>query len=123
MILDGLWCAFAAVHMGAGTEKYLAPYNLTRQAQDEAAAQSHERAAAAIKDGRFADEIVAVSVPQRKGDPVVIDTDEGVRPGTTTESLGKLRPAFDGDGTITAGNASQISDAGAAVAGTSRATA
>ncbi len=76
---------------------------------------SHERAAAAIKDGRFADEIVPVSVPQRKGDPIVVDTDEGVRPGTTVESLGELRPAFAKDGTITAGNASQISDGGAAV--------
>ena len=68
-----------------------------------------------MKEGRFADEIVAVEVPQRRGDPVIIDTDEGVRPGTTTETLGKLRPAFDADGTITAGNASQISDGGAAV--------
>jgi acetyl-CoA C-acetyltransferase len=79
------------------------------------AAASHERAAAAIKEGRFVDEIVPVSVPQRKGDPIVIDTDEGVRPGTTPETLGKLKPAFSKDGTITAGNASQISDGGAAV--------
>ena len=123
MILDGLWCAFDGVHMGAGTEKYLAPYNLTRQAQDEAAAQSHERAAAAIKDGRFADEITPVSVPQRKGDPIVIDSDEGVRPGTTAESLGGLRPAFAKEGTITAGNASQISDGGAALIVMSKAAA
>jgi acetyl-CoA C-acetyltransferase len=123
MIQDGLWCAFDAVHMGAGTEKYLAPYNLTRQAQDEVAAQSHERAAAAIKDGRFADEITPVSVPQRKGDPIVIDSDEGVRPGTTAESLGGLRPAFAKDGTITAGNASQISDGGAALIVMSKAAA
>ncbi len=92
-------------------------------AQDGFAALSHERAAAAIKDGRFADEIVTVSVPQRKGDPIMIDTDEGVRPGTTAESLGALKPAFDKDGTITAGNASQISDGGAAVIVTSRAKA
>ena len=83
--------------------------------QDEFAAKSHERAASAQKEGRFADEITAVSIPQRKGDPVVVDTDEGVRPGTTTESLGGLRPAFSKDGTITAGNASQISDGAAAV--------
>jgi acetyl-CoA C-acetyltransferase len=122
MINDGLWCAFDAVHMGSGTEKYLAG-SISRQAQDEAAAQSHERAAAAIKDGRFADEIVPVSVPQRKGDPIVIDSDEGVRPGTTAESLGGLRPAFAKDGTITAGNASQISDGGAAMIVMSKAAA
>jgi acetyl-CoA C-acetyltransferase len=123
MIQDGLWCAFDAVHMGAGTEKYLADYNISRQAQDEVAAASHERAAAAIKDGRFADEITPVSVPQRKGDPIVIDSDEGVRPGTTAESLGGLRPAFAKDGTITAGNASQISDGGAALIVMSKAAA
>ena len=123
MIQDGLWCAFDAVHMGAGTEKYLANYDISRQAQDEVAAASHERAAAAIKDGRFADEITPVSVPQRKGDPIVIDSDEGVRPGTTAESLGGLRPAFAKDGTITAGNASQISDGGAALIVMSKAAA
>ena len=82
---------------------------------DEVAAASHERAANAIKEGRFADEIVPVSIPQRKGDPIVVEHDEGVRPGTTVESLGTLRPAFDEDGTLTAGNASQISDGGSAV--------
>ena len=96
---------------------------LTRQSQDELAAKSHERAAAAQKEGRFTDEIAPVSIPQRKGDPVVIDTDEGVRPGTSTESLGGLKPAFSKDGTITAGNASQISDGGAAVIMTSKAKA
>ena len=116
LIHDGLWCAFDAVHMGSGTEKYVGQVGgITREAQDEAAARSHERAAAAQKEGRLADEITAVSIPQRKGDPVIVDTDEGVRPGTTTESLGGLRPAFSKDGTITAGNASQISDGGAAV--------
>jgi acetyl-CoA C-acetyltransferase len=116
LINDGLWCAFDAVHMGAGTENYVGQVGgITREAQDEAAAKSHERAAAAQKEGRFADEITPVSIPQRKGDPVMVDTDEGVRPGTTTESLGGLRPAFSKDGTITAGNASQISDGGAAV--------
>jgi len=121
MIRDGLWCAFDAVHMGAGTEQYVGEFGgITREQQDEVAAQSHERAAAAIKEGRFADEITPVEVPQRKGDPILVDTDEGVRPGTTAQSLGKLRPAFSKDGTITAGNASQISDGGAAVVVTSR---
>jgi len=116
LIHDGLWCAFDAVHMGAGTEQYVGQVGgITREAQDEAAAKSHERAAAAQKEGRLADEITPVSIPQRKGDPVIVDNDEGVRPGTTTESLGGLRPAFSKDGTITAGNASQISDGAAAV--------
>ena len=116
LINDGLWCAFDAVHMGAGTENYVGQVGgITREAQDELAAKSHERAAAAQKEGRFTDEITPVSIPQRKGDPVIVDTDEGVRPGTTTESLGGLRPAFSKDGTITAGNASQISDGAAAV--------
>src|SRR4029077_18335568 len=124
LINDGLWCAFDAVHMGAGTENYVGQVgNITREAQDELAAKSHERAAAAQKEGRFTDEIAPVSIPQRKGDPIVVDTDEGVRPGTTPESLGGLRPAFSKDGTITAGNASQISDGGAAVIMTSRAKA
>jgi acetyl-CoA C-acetyltransferase len=123
MIHDGLWCAFDAVHMGAGTEKYNAQYSISRQEQDEFAAQSHERAAAAIKDGRFADEITPVEVPQRKGDPIIVENDEGVRPGTTAESLGNLKPAFAKDGTITAGNASQISDGGAAMIVMSKAAA
>jgi acetyl-CoA C-acetyltransferase len=116
LIHDGLWCAFDAVHMGSGTEKYVGQFGgITREMQDEAAAKSHERAAAAQKEGRFADEITPVSIPQRKGDPVVVENDEGIRPGTSSESLGGLRPAFSKDGTITAGNASQISDGGAAV--------
>jgi acetyl-CoA C-acetyltransferase len=124
LINDGLWCAFDAVHMGAGTENYVGQVGgITREAQDEAAAKSHERAAAAQKEGRFAEEITPVSIPQRKGDPIVVDSDEGVRPGTSTESLSGLRPAFSKDGTITAGNASQISDGGAAVIMTSRAKA
>ncbi len=114
IIADGLWCAFDACLMGLGTDRYAAG-NVTRAKQDELAAQSNDRAAAAIKDGRLADEIVAVSVPQRKGDPLLVETDEGVRPGTTAESLGQLRPAFDKEGTITAGNASQLSDGGSAV--------
>jgi acetyl-CoA C-acetyltransferase len=124
MIGDGLWCAFDAVHMGAGTERYTGEFGgITREMQDEFAAQSHERAAAAIKDGRMAEEIEPIEIPQRRGDPVLVDTDEGVRPGTTVESLAKLRPAFSPDGTITAGNASQISDGAAAVVVTSAANA
>jgi acetyl-CoA C-acetyltransferase len=123
MMYDGLYCQFDHCAMGLGTEQYNRKAKISRAAQDGFAALSHERAANAIKDGRFADEIVPVSVPQRKGDPVVVDTDEGVRPGTTAESLAGLKPAFDKEGTITAGNASQISDGGAAVVVTSRARA
>ena len=123
MMYDGLYCQFDHCAMGLGTEQYNRQAKIARAAQDAFAAQSHERAATAIKDGRMADEIVAVSVPQRKGEPVVVDTDEGVRPGTTAESLSALKPAFDKEGTITAGNASQISDGGAAVVVTSRARA
>jgi acetyl-CoA C-acetyltransferase len=120
MIDDGLWCAFDAVHMGAGTERYTGEFGgITRDLQDDAAAKSHERAAAAMKDGRLAEEISPIEIAQRKGDPILVDTDEGVRPGTTAESLGKLRPAFAKDGSITAGNASQISDGAAAVVVTS----
>ena len=124
MMYDALWDAFDNVGMGVGTEGYThRKPEITRERQDAFAAASHDRAAAAIKDGRFNDEIVGVSVAQRKGDPVVIETDEGVRPGTTVESLGRLRPAFSRDGTITAGNSSQISDAGGAVIVMSRAAA
>jgi acetyl-CoA C-acetyltransferase len=122
MMYDGLTCAFDHCAMGLGTERY-AGGKISRDAQDALAANSHDRAAAAIKDGKFADEIVNVEIPQRKGDPIVVDTDEGVRPGTTAESLGGLRPAFDKEGTITAGNASQISDGGAAVIVVSKAVA
>jgi acetyl-CoA C-acetyltransferase len=122
IIADGLWCAFDACLMGLGTERYAAG-SISREAQDELAAASHERAASAIKDGRFTDEIAAVSIPQRRGEPIVVETDEGVRPGTTAESLGGLKPAFDKDGTVTAGNASQISDGGSAVVLMSKAAA
>jgi acetyl-CoA C-acetyltransferase len=115
MMYDGLFCAFDNCAMGLGTERYNGADGVSRERQDAFSALSHERAAAAIKEGKFADEIIPVSVPQRKGDPLVVDTDEGVRPETTAESLAKLRPAFDKSGTITAGNASQISDGGAAV--------
>ena len=107
--------------MGSGTERYTGQFGgLTREAQDEFAAKSHERAAVAQKEGRFADEIAPVEIPQRKGDPILVEEDEGVRPETTAESLGRLKPAFDGDGSITAGNASQISDGAAAIIVTSR---
>ncbi len=114
IIKDGLWCAFDACLMGLGTERYTAG-GITRDQQDDLAMKSNERAANAIKEGRLADEIIAVSIPQRKGDPLLVETDEGVRPGTTMESLAGLKPAFDKAGTITAANASQISDGGSAV--------
>jgi len=123
MMYDGLFCAFDQVAMGAGTEKYAASAGLAREPQDELAATSHERAARAAKDGLFDNEIVKVEIPQRRGDPVIFDTDEGVRAETTLESLAALRPAFDKAGNITAGNASQISDGGAAVIVTSKAKA
>jgi acetyl-CoA C-acetyltransferase len=114
IIKDGLWCAFDACLMGLGTERYAAG-SISREDQDRVATQSHTRAAAAIAAGRLADEIVSVKVPQRKGDPIIVSHDEGVRAATTMESLGALRPAFDKNGTVTAGNASQISDGGSAV--------
>jgi acetyl-CoA C-acetyltransferase len=123
MAHDGLFCAFDQVAMGASTEKYNSRYGVTREEQDEFSARSHQRAAAAIKNGGFAEEIAPVTIPRRKGDPVVVDTDEGVRADTTTEGLAKLRPAFAPDGTITAGSASQISDGAAAVVVMSKAKA
>ncbi|MEN9645205.1 MAG: hypothetical protein RL238_1874 [Actinomycetota bacterium] len=114
IVKDGLWCAFDACLMGLGTERY-AGGGITREQQDDLAMKSNVRAAAAIAAGRLADEIVPVSIPQRKGDPKIVDTDEGVRADTTMESLGGLKPAFDKEGTITAANASQISDGGSAV--------
>jgi acetyl-CoA C-acetyltransferase len=114
IIKDGLFCAFDACLMGTSTDRYTGT-SVSREEMDEVSAASHERAAAAIKEGRLTDEIVPVSIPQRKGEPIVVETDEGVRPGTTAESLGKLRAAFVDGGTITAGNASQISDGASAV--------
>ena len=114
IIADGLWCAFDACLMGLGTERYSAG-GIGRGEQDAFAALSHERAAAAIKEGRLAEEIVPVTVAQRTGDAVVVEDDEGVRPETTVDSLSALRPAFDPQGTVTAGNASQISDGASAV--------
>ncbi|MEU3273026.1 acetyl-CoA C-acetyltransferase [Saccharomonospora sp. NPDC006951] len=123
MAHDGLFCAFDQVAMGASTEKYNSRYGLTRQDQDAFAARSHQRAAAAIANGTFAEEIVDIEIPQRKKDPLVFGTDEGVRADTTAEGLGALRPAFAADGTITAGSASQISDGAAAVVVASKAKA
>ena len=115
MAYDGLHDAFDQVSMGASTEKHNARYELTRAEQDEFAAASHQRAGQAVASGLFAEEITPVSVPQRKGDPLLIDSDEGIRPETTAEGLGKLRPAFSADGQITAGSSSPISDGAAAV--------
>jgi acetyl-CoA C-acetyltransferase len=123
MAHDGLFCAFDQVAMGASTEKFNGHYELTRAEQDEFSARSHQLAAAAAKNGVFAEEIAPVSIPQRKGDPVEFSTDEGVRGDTTAESLSRLRPAFASDGTITAGSASQISDGAAAVVVMSKAKA
>ncbi len=117
---DGLTDAFDHESMGASTERFNGRYGLTRAEQDEVAAGSHARAGAAQADGVFDDEIVAVEIPQRKGDPVFVEIDEGVRPGSTVEVLGRLRPAFVEGGTITAGNSSPISDGAAAVVVASR---
>ena len=115
MAYDGLHDSFDQVSMGASTEKHNARHQLTRAEQDEFAARSHQRAAHAAESGLFAEEITPVSVPQRKGDPVVVSADEGIRPETTAEGLSKLRPAFSADGTITAASSSPISDGAAAV--------
>ncbi|MEB4593595.1 acetyl-CoA C-acetyltransferase [Candidatus Thiothrix sp. Deng01] len=115
MIKDGLWCAFNDYHMGITAENIAAEYGFSREAQDAFAASSQQKTEAAQKDGLFADEIIPVIIPQRKGDPLVFDTDEFPRAGTTAASLGKLKPAFKKDGTVTAGNASGINDGAAAV--------
>jgi acetyl-CoA C-acetyltransferase len=114
IIKDGLWCAFDACLMGTSTEKYSAG-EISREAQDEFAMASNLRAAEAIAAGKLAEEIVPVTIPQRKGDPIVVTDDEGVRANTTMDTLGSLKPAFVSDGTITAANASQISDGASAV--------
>lgn len=115
LVHDGLWCAFDACHMGMGTEQYMASTTIDRSRQDEIALASHERAAKAQAAGLFEAEIAPIEIPQRRGDAVTISEDEGIRAATTTESLAKLRPAFDKAGSITAGNASQISDGGSAI--------
>ncbi|AQU66507.1 acetyl-CoA C-acetyltransferase [Streptomyces niveus] len=123
MAYDGLTDPFESIAMGASTEKHNTRLAIARPEQDEVAAQSHQRAAAARENGVFRAEITPVEIPQRKGDPVVFDQDEGIRPETTVESLGRLRPAFAKDGTITAGSSSQISDGAAAVVVMSKAKA
>ncbi|HEX7187630.1 MAG TPA: acetyl-CoA C-acetyltransferase [Actinomycetes bacterium] len=123
MAHDGLYCAFDECAMGESTERYNARLGITREDQDAFSALSHQRAAHAAKNGLLDDEIVPVEIPQRKGDPLVFSTDEGVRADTTADLLAKLRPAFAADGTITAGSSSQISDGGAAVVVMSRAKA
>jgi acetyl-CoA C-acetyltransferase len=115
MIKDGLWCAFNDYHMGITAENIAADFGLSREEQDVFSAESQRRAVAAIEAGRFKDEIVPVVIPQRKGDPIVFDTDEFPKKGSTAEILGKLRPAFKPDGSVTAGNASGINDGAAAV--------
>ncbi len=115
MIKDGLWDAFNDYHMGITAENVVEKYGISREEQDAFSAASQQKAEAAQKSGRFNDEICAVSVPQRKGDPIVLDQDENPRHGTTAESLGKLRPAFKKDGTVSAGNASTLNDGAAVV--------
>lgn len=115
MIKDGLWDAFNDYHMGATAENIVEKYGITREEQDEFAAASQQKAAAARDAGYFDSQIVPISIPQRKGDPLIVDKDESPRAGVTAESLGKLRPAFSKDGTVTAGNASSLNDGAAAV--------
>jgi acetyl-CoA C-acetyltransferase len=119
MVHDGLWSTFTEKHMGDSSDEVNAELKLTREEQDAWAARSHSRAIDGWDSGRLTEEVAPVSILQRKGEPVVVSRDEGMRPDTTVESLGKLQPAFRKDGTITAGNASQISDGGAAVVVTS----
>ncbi len=115
VIQDGLWCSFSHSHMGITAENIVEKFGFSREEQDEFASKSQQKAEAAIKSGRFKDEIVPVMVPQRRGDTVIFDTDEFPRFGTTVEKLSKLRPAFRDDGTITAGNSSGINDGGSAL--------
>ncbi|MFD2368445.1 acetyl-CoA C-acetyltransferase [Brevibacillus sp. GCM10020057] len=115
MIRDGLWCAFNDYHMGITAENLCEKYGISREEQDEFAAWSQQKAQKAIESGRFQDEIVPVAIPQRKGDPVLFSVDEFPRAGVTAEALGKLKPAFKKDGTVTAGNASGINDGAAAL--------
>ena len=115
MILDGLWCAFDNVHMGMTGEVIAEKFGATREEQDRYALSSHQKAIDAIDQGYFSDEIAPVTIPQKKGDPVIFSVDEGPRRDTTLEKLAKLRPVFKKDGTVTAGNASSLNDGGAAV--------
>ncbi|OPX23705.1 MAG: acetyl-CoA acetyltransferase [Planctomycetales bacterium 4484_113] len=120
MIHDGLWCAFDNIHMGNDGDRTAAEFSITREEQDEYACRSQNLAEAAIKEGRLAEEITPFPVPQRKGDPVMFEQDEFPRFGTTLDKLAKLKPAFSKDGTITAGNAPGVNDAGGAVVVTTR---
>ncbi|MBI2239036.1 MAG: acetyl-CoA C-acetyltransferase [Actinobacteria bacterium] len=120
MIRDGLWSTFTMQHMGESSDQVNREVGVTREEQDAWAARSHRRAYAAWEEGRMAEEVVPVEIPQRKGEPVVVSRDEGIRPDTTPEALAGLKPAFSEDGTITAGNASQVSDGAAAVVVTNR---
>src|SRR5262245_31757404 len=119
MINDGLWCAFENYHMGCTGELVADEYSVGRSEQDEFAVNSHRKAAAAIKAGKFKDEIVAVEIPQKKGAALIFDTDETVREDTSVEGLAKLKPAFKKDGTVTAGNAPSVNDGASAVVVTS----
>ncbi|HXM71694.1 MAG TPA: acetyl-CoA C-acetyltransferase [Candidatus Dormibacteraeota bacterium] len=120
MVHDGLWSTFTGQHMGEGSDEVNRELEISREEQDAWAARSHQRAERAWDSGAMADEVVSVTLHQKRGEAVKVDRDEGVRPGTTVEALGKLQPAFSKDGTITAGNASQISDGAAAVVVMSR---
>lgn len=120
MIMDGLWCPFENWHMGNTGEVVSEKYQISREQQDEFAAASHQKAAAAQAEGRFKDEIITIEIPQKKGDPIVLDYDEPVRPDTTAEGLAKLKPAFKKDGgTVTAGNAPGVNDGASALVVTS----
>ena len=119
MIKDGLWCAFENYHMGMTGEVVADKYSIGRSEQDVYAAESHRKAAAAQKAGKFKDEIVAVEIPQKKGAPIIFDADETIREDTTVEGLGKLKPAFKKEGTVTAGNAPSVNDGASAVVVTS----
>ena len=123
LTLDGLYCSLEHELMGAGTERHAAAAGMAREPQDEYSAMSHERAARAQKDGLFAEEIVPVIVPQRRGDDIMVSDDEGIRIGTSAETLGALKGAFEQGGNVTAGNASQISDGGGATVVTTKAKA
>jgi acetyl-CoA C-acetyltransferase len=120
MVHDGLWCAFEDFHMGNTGELVAEKYKMTRKAIDEYAFKSHQKAVAAIEGGKFKDEITPVEVPQRKGDPIIFEVDEGPRKDTSVEKLGKLKPAFKKDGVVTAGNAPSVNDGGSAVVVMSR---
>src|SRR5438445_7316581 len=123
VIQDGLWCSFDDQHMGCTGEVVSERFRVSRAEQDEYAVNSHRKASAAIKTGTFKDEIVPIEIPQKKGAPLIFDTDEPVREDTSIESLGKLKPAFKEDGTVTAGNAPGVNDGASAVVVTSLARA